>query len=87
MIERLVERRVHALCERERVEEAIVRLGDVRDAGPRCEARVFLRLPGPDIHTIAADRTMSGAVAKAFAAAEKQIASRRGRRRPLLPAC
>jgi ribosome-associated translation inhibitor RaiA len=80
VIERLVERRLLALHHRERVEEAIVRLGDERDAGPRFRVRVFLRIPGPDIHATAADRTMSGAVEKAFAAVEAQIRARRGRR-------
>jgi ribosome-associated translation inhibitor RaiA len=79
-IERLVERRLSALSARQRLEEAIVRLGEERDASPRYRAGVQLRVPGPDIHAAASDHTLRGAVEKALTAAEVQVAARQGRR-------
>lgn len=79
-IERLVERRLLALSRRQRLEEAVVRLGDEREASPRFHASVQLRIPGPDIHAAAADHTVRVAVEKALAAAESQVAARQGRR-------
>lgn len=79
-IERLIERRLSALSVRQRLEEAVVRLGDERGASPRFHASVLLRVPGPDIHATAFDHTVRVAVEKALTAAEAQVASRQGRR-------
>lgn len=79
-IERLIEHRLAALSARERLEEAVVRLHDEREASPRFQASIYLRVPGPDIHATAADDTVRIAVEKALAAAEAQVASRQGRR-------
>ncbi len=79
-IERLIERRLLALSARQRLEEAVVRLADEREASPRFQVSVLLRIPGPDIHATASDHTVRVAVDKAFAAAEAQIVSRQGRR-------
>jgi hypothetical protein len=89
-IERLVERRLSALAARQRLEEAVVRLGEIPEASPRFRARVILRVPGPDIYVDAADHTARVAVEKALAAAEAKVADRvsrrvaQRRRRPLL---
>ncbi len=89
-LERLVERRLAALAARQQLEEAVVRLSEEREASPRFRATVLLRIPGPDIHATAIDHTVQVAVEKALAAAETQVASRRGRhvarrrRQPLL---
>lgn len=79
-IERLVEKRLLALAARQRLEEAVVRLHDERESTPRFQASVYLRVPGPDIHATASDRTVRVAVEKALDAAEAQITSREGRR-------
>ncbi|MDP3069888.1 MAG: HPF/RaiA family ribosome-associated protein [Opitutaceae bacterium] len=79
-IERLIEKRLFALAARQRLEEAVVRLHDEREASPRFQASVYLRVAGPDIHSTGSDHTLRGAVEKALAAAETQVASRQGRR-------
>ncbi|MBL9187176.1 MAG: HPF/RaiA family ribosome-associated protein [Opitutaceae bacterium] len=79
-VERLIERRLLALSARQRLEEAIVRLADEREATPRYRASVHLRVPGPDIHAAASDHTVRVAVEKALAAAEAQMAAHQGRR-------
>jgi len=79
-IERFIERRLLELSGRQRIEEAIVRLEDEREASPRFRASVLLRVPGPDIHAAASDHTVRVAVEKALAAAEAQVAARQGRR-------
>ncbi len=79
-IENLVERRLLALADRVAIEEAVVRLADVREASPRYQVSVYLRVPGPDIHSTACDHTVRVTLEKAFDAVEAQIASRQGRR-------
>ena len=79
-VERLVERLLLALSTRQRIEEAVVRLADEREASPRFQVSVLLRIPGPDIHATASDHTVRVAVEKALAAAEAQVDARHGRR-------
>lgn len=81
-IDRLIETRLIALAGRQRLDEAVVRLSDHREASPRYEARVYLRVPGPDIHAVACDHTLRVAVEKALAAVERQVAARRGETKP-----
>lgn len=80
-LDRLIENRLLALGERQRIEEAVVRLSDDREASPRFQASVFVRVPGPDIHAAACDHTVGVAVRKMLAALEAQVAARQGRRR------
>lgn len=78
---RLLEERLLALAPRCRAEEAIVRLVDERDASPRFQVAIFVRLPGPDIHVSACDHTVPVAVRKALRLLEAQLAAREDRRR------
>jgi ribosomal subunit interface protein len=80
-LERLIADRLAALGARQRIEEAIVRLSDEREASPRYQASVTIRIPGPDIHATACDHTVRVTVQKALAAIERQVAARNGRRR------
>jgi ribosome-associated translation inhibitor RaiA len=88
-LDRLIENRLLALGERQRIEEAVVRLADEREASPRFRASILVRVPGPDIHAAACDHTVGVAVRKMLAALEAQVAARQGRRlarqRPDLP--
>jgi ribosome-associated translation inhibitor RaiA len=68
------------LAVRQRLEEAVIHLGEERDASPRFRASVLLRIPGPDIHAVASDHTVRVAVEKALDAVEAQVVSRQGRR-------
>jgi len=77
---RLIESRLLALGERQRIEESIVRLVDTPEASPRYSASVLIRVPGPDIHATASDHTVRVAVEKALAAVETQVDARQGRR-------
>lgn len=80
-LDRLIENRLLALGERQRIEEAVVRLTDEREASPRYRASILVRVPGPDLHAAACDHTPRVAVQKALAALETQIGAREGRRR------
>ncbi len=77
---RLLEERLLALGERWRAEEAIVRLTDEREASPRFQAAIYLRVPGPDLHATGCDHTPAVAVRKALQSLEAQLAARAGRR-------
>ncbi len=77
----LIESRLIALADRQRIEEAAVRLADHREGSPRYQASIQLRVPGPDLHAVACDHTLRNAVQKALDAIEGQIAAREGRRR------
>lgn len=77
---RLLEHRLLALGEPWRAEEAIVRLADQREASPRYQASIFLRVPGPDLHASGCDHTPGVAVRKALQSLEAQLAARAGRR-------
>ena len=76
----LIESRLIALADRQRIEEAVVRLKDNREGSPRYEASILIRVPGPDIHAVACDHTLRVAVQKALVAVESQVAARQGRR-------
>lgn len=80
-LDHLIETRLIALANRQRLEEAIVRLTDNREGSPRFLASIQLRVPGPDLHAVACDHTLRVAVQKALDAIEGQIAAREGRRR------
>jgi ribosome-associated translation inhibitor RaiA len=88
-LDHLIESRLIALAERQRIEEATVRLSDHREGSPRYQASVMIRVPGPDIHAVACDHTLRVAVQKVLAAIEGQVEARQGRRqarrRRLLP--
>ncbi|WP_414660442.1 HPF/RaiA family ribosome-associated protein [Horticoccus sp. 23ND18S-11] len=77
----LIETRLVALAARQRIEEALVRLSAEREANPRFQAAISIRVPGPDIHAAACDHTPRVAVQKALAAVEAQIEARHVRRR------
>jgi ribosome-associated translation inhibitor RaiA len=77
----LIETRLIALAERQRIEEAVIRLNDHREASPRFHVGIMIRVPGPDIHVVARDHTLRVAVEKALAAVEAQVDARLGRRR------
>lgn len=76
----LLEESLLALGERCRAEEAMVRLTDAREASPRFEVVISLRLPGPDLHVSGCDHTIAVAARKALRALEAQLESRAGRR-------
>ena len=76
----LIESRLIALADRQRIEEAVVRLNDHREGSPRYQASIMIRVPGPDIHAVACDHTLRVAVQKALDAVEGQVAARQGRR-------
>lgn len=76
----LIESRLIALADRQRIEEAVVRLNDHRDGSPRYQASVMIRVPGPDIHAVACDHTLRVAVQKALDSVEAQVAARQARR-------
>ena len=76
----LIETRLIALADRQRIEEAVVRLNDNREGSPRYQASITIRVPGPDIHAVACDHTLRVAVQKALDAVEAQVAARQGRR-------
>jgi ribosome-associated translation inhibitor RaiA len=80
-LDALIESRLIALADRQRIEEAVVRLTDNRDGSPRFLASIQLRVPGPDLHAVACDHTLRVAVQKALEAVERQVAARAGRRR------
>lgn len=77
---RSIESRLIALGERQRIEDASVRLADAPEASPRYQASILIRVPGPDIHATACDHTMRVAVEKALAAVEAQVNARQDRR-------
>jgi ribosome-associated translation inhibitor RaiA len=77
----LIEARLTALAERQRIEEAVIRLNEHREASPRFHVGITLRVPGPDIHVGACDHTLRVAVEKALSAVEAQVDARLGRRR------
>jgi ribosome-associated translation inhibitor RaiA len=79
-LDHLIESRLIALADRQRIEEAVVRLADHREGSPRYQARIMIRVPGPDIHAVACDHTLRVAVQKALDAVEGQVAARQGRR-------
>ena len=83
-LERLIESRLTALAARQRIEEATVLLSDEREASPRYQASITIRIPGPDIHASACDHTMRVTVQKALDAIEAQVDARNGRRRQRL---
>jgi ribosome-associated translation inhibitor RaiA len=76
----LIESRLIALADRQRIEEAVVRLNDNREGSPRYQASIMIRVPGPDIHAVACDHTLRVAVQKALDAVEGQVGARHGRR-------
>jgi ribosome-associated translation inhibitor RaiA len=80
-LDKLIETRLIALANRQRLEEAVVRLTDNREGSPRYQASIQLRVPGPDLHAVACDHTLRVAVQKVLDAVEGQIAAREGRRR------
>lgn len=79
-IVQLIDSRLIALGERQRIEEAIVRLADAPEASPRFQASILLRVPGPDIHAKSCDHTVRVAVEKVLAAVEAQVNARKDRR-------
>ena len=79
-LDHLIESRLIALADRQRIEEAVVRLHDHPEGSPRFQASIMIRVPGPDIHAVACDHTLRVAVQKALDAVEGQVAARRGRR-------
>lgn len=79
-VARLLEERLLALVERCRAEEAVVRLTDEREASPRYQVAIFVRLPGPDLHATGCDHTVGVAVRKALRLLEAQLAGRASRR-------
>ncbi|MCX6951648.1 MAG: HPF/RaiA family ribosome-associated protein [Verrucomicrobia bacterium] len=79
-LDAFIETRLLALADRQRIEEAVVRLGDDREASPRYQASILLRIPGPDLHAVACDHTLRGAVQRVIDAVEAQVAARQGRR-------
>lgn len=79
-LSRLLEHRLLALGEAWRADEAVVRLSDQREASPRYQASIFLRVPGPDLHASGCDHTPGVAVRKALQSLEAQLAARAGRR-------
>ena len=80
-LDHLIESRLVALAERQRIEEAVVRLSDHREGSPRFQASIMIRVPGPDIHAVACDHTLRVAVQKAMDAVEEQVVARQTRRR------
>ncbi len=76
----LLEESLLALGERCRAEEAIVRLTDEREASPRYQVVISVRLPGPDLHASGCDHTVAVAARKALRVLETQIEARAGRR-------
>jgi ribosome-associated translation inhibitor RaiA len=80
-LDHLIESRLVALAERQRIEEAVVRLSDHPEGSPRFQASIMIRVPGPDIHAVACDHTLRVAVQKAMAAVEEQVVARQVRRR------
>jgi ribosome-associated translation inhibitor RaiA len=80
-LDHLIESRLVALAERQRIDEAVVRLSDHREGSPRYQASILVRVPGPDIHAVACDHTLRVAVQKVLAAVEEQVVERQARRR------
>lgn len=80
-LDQLIESRLIALTARQRIEEATVRLYDNREGSPRYQAGILIRVPGPDIHAVACDHTLRGAVQKVIDAIEAQVDARRRQRR------
>lgn len=78
-LDHLIESRLIALAERQRIAEAVVRLSDHREGSPRYQASILIRVPGPDIHAVACDHTLRGAVQKTLDAVEGQVAARQAR--------
>ena len=70
-----------ALAASSRAEEAVVRLIHERDASPRFQVAIFVRLPGPDIHVSACDHTVAVAARRAMRLLEARLATRADRRR------
>jgi ribosome-associated translation inhibitor RaiA len=79
-LEYLIETRLIALADRQRIEEAVVRLNDSPEGSPRYQVSIMIRVPGPDIHAVTCDHTLRVAVQKALDAIESQVAARQGRR-------
>ena len=79
-IARLLEERLLALGENHRLEEAVVRLTDAREASPRYQVAIFVRLPGPDLHASGCDHTVAVAARKALGLLEDQLVARASRR-------
>jgi ribosome-associated translation inhibitor RaiA len=79
-LDHLIESRLIALADRQRIEEAVVRLMDHPEGSPRYQASILIRVPGPDIHAVACDHTLRVAVQKALDAVEGQVEVRQGRR-------
>lgn len=71
-----LERALGTLSRRVRIEQAEVRVRVARPSGPRFQAAIFLRVPGPDLHASACDYSVRGAAALAVRALERQIAAR-----------
>jgi ribosome-associated translation inhibitor RaiA len=79
-LDHLIESRLIALADRQRIEEAVVRLNDHPEGSPRYQASIMIRVPGPDIRAVACDHTLRVAVQKALDAVEGQVVARQGRR-------
>lgn len=79
-LDHLIESRLMALADRQRIEEALVRLSDHAEGSPRYQASIMIRVPGPDIHAVACDHTLRVAVQKALDAIESQVEASQGRR-------
>ena len=79
-LDALIESRIIALADRQRIDEAVVRLNDNREGSPRYQASILIRVPGPDIHAVACDHTLRVAVQKALDAVEGQVDARQDRR-------
>jgi ribosome-associated translation inhibitor RaiA len=80
-IDRLIETRLLALADRQQVDEACVRLSDDREASPRYQASMVVRVPGPDIHATVCGQTLRVAVERALDQIEAQVDARLDRRR------
>lgn len=80
-LDALIESRLIVLSDRQRIEEAVVRLNDHREGSPRYQASILIRVPGPDIHAVACEHTLRMAVQQALDAVAGQMEARQGRRR------
>ncbi len=80
-LEFLITSRLEAMSLRRRIEEAAIRFNLLPEGSPRFQARIQLRVPGPDLHAEACDHTLRGAVHKALDTVEGQLDALEGRRR------
>ncbi len=65
-LEFLIESRLIALADRQRIEEATVRFTDHQEGSPRYPASIQLRVPGPDLHAVACGRPSPAQAGRRF---------------------